>query len=106
MHSIDLEVNNDDPEIKSQVKVNIVQCNKDLLSRLLDLTTDWLRLLRIMGLIIMFIKNLKDKSDKDDISVKSTAISVDLLKDAECKILKMVQELLFGTEIEILILGF
>ena len=102
MHSIDLEVNNDDPEIKSQVKVNMVQCNKDLLSRLLDLTTDWLRLLRIMGLIIMFIKNRKDKSDKDDISVKSTAISVDLLKDAECKILKMVQELLFGKEIEIL----
>ena len=102
MHSIDLEVNNDDPEIKSQVKVNMVQCNKDLLSRLLDLTTDWLRLLRIMGLIIMFIKNLKDKSDKDDISVKSTVISVDLLKDAECKILKMVQELLFGKEIEIL----
>ena len=46
-----------------------------------------------MGFTIMFIKNLKGKSDKDDISVKSTAMSVDPLKDAECKILKMVQEL-------------
>ena len=95
-------MNNDDPEVKRQVKVNMVQCKKNLLSRLLDLTTDWLRLFRIMGFIIMFIKNLKGKSDKDNISVKSTAMSVDLLKDAECKILKMVQELSFGNEIEIL----
>ena len=80
----------------------MVQCNKDLLSRLLDLTTDWLRLLRIMGFTIMFIKNLKGKSDKNDISVKSTAMSVDPLTDAECKILKMVQELSFGKEIETL----
>ena len=80
----------------------MVQGNKDLLSRLLDLTTDWLRLLRIMDFTIMFIKNLKGKSDKDDISVKSSAMSVDPLKDAECKILNMVQELSFGKEIETL----
>ena len=95
-------MNNDDPEVKRQVNVNKVKCKKNLLSRLLDLTTDWLRLFRIMGFIIMFIKNLKGKSDKDNISVKSTAMSVDLLKDAECKILKMVQELSFGNETEIL----
>ena len=64
----------------------MAQCNNYLLSRLLDLTTDWLRLLKIMG----FIKNLKGKLDKDDIRVKFTAMSVDLLKDAEFKILKMV----------------
>ena len=76
----------------------MAQCNNYLLSRLLDLTTDWLRLLKIMG----FIKNLKGKLDKDDIRVKFTAMSVDLLKDAEFKILKMVQELSFCEEIGIL----
>ena len=55
-----------------------------------------------MGFIIIFIKNLKVKSDKGDISVKSTAMPVDLLKDAECKILKIVPELTFGKDIEIL----
>ena len=41
-----------------------------------------------MGFIIMFIKNLKGKSDKDDISLKSSSISVDLLKDAYVKFSK------------------
>ena len=45
-----------------------------------------------MGFINMFIKNLKGKSCKDDISFKPTAMSVDLLKDAESKILKMVKD--------------
>ena len=49
-----------------------------------------------MGFINMFIKNLKGKSCKDDISFKPTAMSVDLLKDAESKGLS------FGKEIEIL----
>ena len=85
MHNTHLEVNNGDPKVKRQIKVNMVQCNKDLLSRLLDLTTDWLRLLRIMSFIIIFIKNPKGKSDKDDISVTFTEVSVDLLKNTGCK---------------------
>lgn len=82
MHNTYLNVGNNTPEVKKQVGINLVQQNKNLLWRLLNLTADWLKLLRIMGFIIMFIKNLKDKSGKDDISVKS----MHLLKDAECKI--------------------
>ena len=94
MYNTDLEVDNDGPEAKKQISVNIMQYSKELLSRLLDSTTDWLKLLRIIGFIIIFIKNLKGKSDKDVVSVRSFAICVD--KDAEWKIFKMVQELSFG----------
>ena len=60
MYNADLEVNIDDPEVKKQVKVNMVQCNKDLLSRLLALKTDWLRLLRITlpSAILLFCPRL------------------------------------------------
>ena len=60
MYNADLEVNIDDPEVKKQVKVNMVQCNKDLLSRLLALKTDWLRLLRITlpSVILLFCLRL------------------------------------------------
>ena len=60
MYNADLEVNIDDPEVKKQVKVNMVQCNKDLLSRLLALKTDWLRLLRITlpSVILLFCPRL------------------------------------------------
>ena len=92
MCNTDLEVDNDDPEAKKQISVNIMQYSMDLLSRLLDSTTDWLKLLRIICFII--IKNLKGKSDKAVVSVKSFAMCVD--KDAEWKIFKMVQELSFG----------
>ena len=97
----------DHMHVKQWHYVNIVDNPADYVSRGLDISQNedvykWLKLLRIMGFIIIFIKNLKVKSGKGDISVKSTAIPVDLLKDAECKILKIVQELTFGKEIEIL----
>ena len=97
----------DHMHVKQWHHVNIVDNPADYVSRGLDISQNenvykWLKLLRIMGFIIIFIKNLKVKSDKGDISVKSTAMPVDLLKDAECKILKIVQELTFGKEIEIL----
>ena len=94
MYNTDLEVDNDNPEAKKQISVNIMQHSMDLLSRLLDSTTDWLKLLIIICFIIIFIKNLKGKSDKAVVSVKSFAMCVD--KDAEWKISKMVQELSFG----------
>ena len=60
MYNADLEVNIDDPEVKKQVKVKMVQCNKDLLSRLLALKIDWLRLLRITlpSVILLFYLRL------------------------------------------------
>ena len=36
MHNTDLEVNNEDSEVKKQVTINMTQYNEDLLSRLLD----------------------------------------------------------------------
>ena len=39
MHNKDLEVKNDDPEVREE-KVNMAKCNRDWLSRLLYLTAD------------------------------------------------------------------
>ena len=85
-----------DPEIKHEVKVNVTRtCSDSVLAWLEETISDWTRMERIIGVILKYVQLLKRKLSppSDVLTAKhSGVVDFELLEKASIKIIKMVQQ--------------
>ena len=85
-----------DPEIKHEVKVNVTRtCSDSVLAWLEETMSDWTRMERIIGVILKYVQLLKQKLSppSDVLTAKhSGVVDFELLEKASIKIIKMVQQ--------------
>ncbi|XP_071094674.1 uncharacterized protein [Haliotis cracherodii] len=112
--SPDLSVTDEDPEVKNSVSCLVTGQSQNILDRLLNHYSSWLRLRKAVGWIILTIRELKrkmkarqleseaaeDRSEK--LSRAKPKLTVSVLKDAEVALARYVQGQHFMKEIEFL----
>ena len=103
----------DDPEIKRDVKVNAVQLVNDVLENVKKGVSNWCKLKRIIALVLIYLRRLLLKVHRKKGIVEMTA-SYDIVPDiqsfpdlisvqmAESLILRSSQRKYFSTELKIL----
>ena len=61
-----MQITESDPELKSGVRVNLERINDDVISRLEALTLNWLKMKRVMAMVILaknqWIKKIKKET--------------------------------------------
>ena len=76
------QINESDPELKNEVRVNLARINYDVISTLESLTLNWLRMKIRMAMVILS-KNKRIKRIKKQISDKqSRLLDVEMLENA------------------------
>ena len=99
---ININVEDDDPEIKNQAGVFSTKGEDNLLLHLIKKTSDWCKMKRILSFVLLFIEKLKNNSKGEQAGKSSNLINVGLLEIAQMHIIRMVQSQVFQPEIEIL----
>ena len=89
------DVPDDDPEVVKRVNVCEIVEKYDVLSRIEERISRWLKMKRVMAMIMLFIKKLKKTKDVSE----PEHLSVTDIQEAELCILKMVQKRTFKNEI-------
>ena len=95
-----------DPEIKQEVKVNLTRtCSNSVLAWLEERISDWTRMKRIIGTVLIFVQILKQmlSPPSDVLTVThSGVVDTELLEKASIKIIKMFQQRKFIKELRII----
>ena len=99
-----MQITESDPELKSGVRVNLERINDDVISRLEALTLNWLKMKRVMAMVILaknqWIKKIKKETDKP-----SKPLNVEILENAATVIFRMIQRKSFLEEVKALSSG-
>ena len=100
--NIDMEADNDDPELKKPGRVFLTKLEVHTVSQLTKMTSEWCKMRRIMALVILLIKKTQKRCHKKaDINL-CNLIDVKLLEETQSYIIKMSQNQLFHSEIDAL----
>ena len=85
-----------DPEIKHEVKVNVTRtCSNSVLAWLEEKVLDWTRMKRIIGIVLKYVQLLKSKllPPSDVLTAKhSGEVSIELLEKTSIRIIKTLQQ--------------
>ena len=96
---------NNDPEIKRVAVVNMVGQKQDILSILESRVPSWVKMKRVLALVMLFKSKLLSKISEGKTCLNSERnglIDVQMIEEAKKLIIRMVQRRSFRTEIEII----
>ena len=94
---------NNDPEIKRVAVVNMVDQKQDILSILESRVSSWVKMKRVLALVMLFKSKLLSKISEGKTylnSERNGLIDVQMMEQAKRLIIRMVQRRSFRTEIE------
>ena len=94
------EISDEDPEVRKVVKVNVSNIqDSSVLSRLQEITSSWIKMKRIMGLIVV-IKGiwLNGIGKVSSLNQLNDSIDTEMIQKAQERIFLLVQTKLFSNE--------
>ena len=86
-----MQITESDPELKSGVRVNLERINDDVISRLEALTLNWLKMKRVMAMVILAKNQWVKKIKKEASNKPSKPLNVEKLENAATVIFRMIQ---------------
>ena len=94
------EISDEDPEVRKVVKVNVSNIqNSSVLSRLQEITSSWIKMKRIMGLIVVIKGIWLNRIGKvSSLNQLNDSIDTEMIQKAQERIFLLVQTELFGNE--------
>ena len=92
----------EDPEVRKVVKINVTSIqNSSVLSRLQEITTSWIKMKRIMALIMVLKGIWLNKIGKlSSLNQPNDSIDTEMIQEAQEKIFLMIQAKSFANEIK------
>ena len=96
------EVSDEDPEVRKVVKINVTNIqNSSVLSRLQEITSSWIKMKRIMALIMVLKGIWLNKIGKvSSLNQLNYGIDTEMIQKAQEKIFLLVQAESFANEIK------
>ena len=96
------EVSDEDPEVRKVVKINVTNIqNSSVLSRLQEITSSWIKMKRIMALIMVLKGIWLNKIGKvSSLNQLNYSIDTEMIQKAQEKIFLLVQAESFANEIK------
>ena len=94
-------INPEDPELKKVMHVNQMVVDTDVLSVLKNHATTWAKMVRIVALIMLFVKKLRTKKRQRKIitdEVRATLITTTMIQESRMLLVKLVQQKYFKEE--------
>ena len=100
------EIQDDDPEVKREIKVHTISIKEGILERLDTLISDWRRMKRLVAWILKHKKILRSRVRRNSVKVLPTiGLDVLLLEEAQQEIIRLYQQQAFKEEVETLMHG-
>ena len=96
------QITHNDPELKNGVRVNLARINDDVISRLESLTLNWMKMKRVMAMIILAKNQWIKKIKKQTSDKQSKLLNVEMLENAATVIFRMIQRKSFLEEVKAL----
>ena len=96
------EIQDDDPEVKKEMKVHTISIKQGILERLESLISDWMRMKRVVAWILNKYKKILSSRVRQN-SVKilpKIGLDVSLLEEAQQEIIRLHQQQAFKKEVE------
>ena len=98
------EIQDDDPEVKREMKVHTISIKEGILERLESLISDWMRMKRVVAWILKYKKILSSRVRQNSIKILPKIwLDVSLLEETQQEIIRLHQQQAFREEVETLI---
>ena len=98
------EIQDDDPEVKSEIKVHTILIKEGILERLESLVSDLKRMKRVVEWILKYKKILSSRVRQNSVKVLPTIkLDVQLVEETQQKIIRLHQQQAFKEEVETLL---
>ena len=94
-----------DPELKNGLRVNLARVNDDVISILEALTLNWLKMNRVMAMVILAKNQWLNKIKKQTSDKQPNLINVEMLENAATVIFRMIERNSFLEEVKALSSG-
>ena len=100
------DIQDDDSEVKREIKVHTISIKEGILERLESLISDWKKMKRVVAWILKYKKILSSTVRQNSVKVLPTiGLDVSLLEEAQQKITRLHQQQAFKEEVETLMYG-
>ena len=97
------EIQDDDPEVKREMKVHTISIKEGILERLESLISDWMRMKRVVAWILKYKKILSSRVRQSSVKILlKIGLDVSLLEEAQQEIIRLHQQQAFKEEVETL----
>ena len=97
------EIQDDDPEVKREMKVHTISIKEGILERLESLISDWMRMKRVVAWILKYKKILSSRVRQNSVKIlPKIGLGVSLLEEAQREIIRLHQQQAFKEEVEAL----
>ena len=97
------EIQDDDPEVKREMKVHTISIKEGILERLESLISDWMRMKRVVAWILKYKKILSSRVRQNSVKIlPKIGLDVSLLEEAQQEIIRLHQQQAFKEEVETL----
>ena len=100
------EIQDNDPEVKREMKVHTISIKEGILERLESLISDWMRMKRVVAWILKYKKILSSRVRQNSVKIlPKIGLDVSLLEEAQQEIIRLHQRQAFKEEVETLMYG-
>ena len=97
------EIQDDDPEVKREMKVHTISIKEGILERLESLISDWMRMKRVVAWILKYKKILSSRVTQNSVKIlQKIGLDVSILGKAQQEIIRLYQQQAFKEEVETL----
>ena len=91
-----------DPELKAGLRVNLARINDDVISRLEALTQNWIKMKKVMVIVILAKNQWIKKIKKQTSDKQSKLLNVEMLENAATVIFRIMQRKSFMEKVKVL----
>ena len=97
------KIQDDDSEVKGEMKVHTISIKEGILERLESLISDWMRMKRVVAWILKYKKILSSRVRQNSVKIlPKIGLDVSLLEEAQQEIIRLHQQQAFKEEVETL----
>ena len=97
------EIQDDDPEVKREMKVHTISIKDRILDRLQSLISDWMRMKGVVAWILKYKKILSSRVTQNSVKIlQKIGIDVSILEKAQQGIIRLHQQQAFKEKVETL----
>ena len=97
------EIQDDDPEVKREMKVHTISIKEGILERLESLISDWMRMKRVVAWILKYKKILSSRVTQNSVKIlQKIGLDISILEKAQQEIIRLHQQQAFKEEVETL----
>ena len=97
------EIQDNDPEVKREMKFHTISIKEGILERLESLISDWIKIKRVVAWMFKYKKILSSRIRQNSVKIlPKIGVDVSLLEEAQQEIIRLHQQQAFKEEVETL----